>query len=81
MHEPPRLCFGAKVGIQDVRLEPGMVITIEPIVVEGDSAAVLTLDDGWTVVTANRSWAAHEERTIAITRRGCDVLTGPAIGP
>ncbi len=81
MHEPPRLCFGAKAGTQDVRLEPGMVITIEPIVVEGDSAAVLTLDDGWTVVTANRSWAAHEERTIAITRRGCEVLTAPASGP
>jgi methionyl aminopeptidase len=81
MHEAPRLCFGAKAGTQDVRLEPGMVITIEPIVVEGDSAAVLTLDDGWTVVTANRAWAGHEERTIAVTRRGWEVLTASATGP
>jgi methionyl aminopeptidase len=80
LHEPPRLCFGAALGAvgetDDVRLEPGMVITIEPIVVES-ACEVVTLDDGWTVLTANRAWAAHEERTVAITRRGCEVLTAP----
>ena len=79
MHEQPRLCFGsARTAARDgVRLEPGMVLTLEPIVVEGPPTEMVTLDDGWTVVASNRSWAAHEERTIAITRRGCDILTGP----
>jgi methionyl aminopeptidase len=78
MHEQPRLCFGAPIAAnQDVRLEPGMVVTVEPIVVEGPPAEMVTLDDSWTVVTANRAWAAHEERTVAITRRGCEVLTAP----
>jgi methionyl aminopeptidase len=81
MHELPRLCFGEKAADpprdQDLRLEPGMVITLEPIVVEGAPTELVTLDDGWTVVTANRAWAAHEERTVAITRHGCEVLTAP----
>jgi methionyl aminopeptidase len=76
MHEPPRLCFGAEAAPEDFRLQPGMVVTLEPIVRES-AAAVVTLDDGWTVVTENRAWAAHEERTVAITRRGCEVLTPP----
>jgi methionyl aminopeptidase len=74
MHEPPRLCFGAVHGADDFRLEPGMVVTLEPIVLEAASG-VVTLDDGWTVLTESRAWAAHEERTVAITRRGCEVLT------
>jgi methionyl aminopeptidase len=81
MHELPRLCFGVAAAEaprnHDVRLEPGMVVTLEPIVVEGPPTELVTLDDGWTVVTSSRAWAAHEERTVAITRRGCEVLTAP----
>jgi methionyl aminopeptidase len=36
------------------------------------------LDDGWTVVAADGSPAVHVEHTVAITRRGCDVLSAPA---
>jgi methionyl aminopeptidase len=83
MHEAPRLCFGPAAlakgvgagGREDVRLLPGMVVTLEPIVLEMDSKP-LTLDDGWTVIAAEKCWAAHEERTVAITRHGCEVLTG-----
>src|SRR5436190_1445633 len=57
MHEPPRLCFGAVHGPDDLRLEPGMVVTLEPIVLEA-AGGVVTLDDGWTVLTDNRAWAA-----------------------
>src|SRR5262245_59638614 len=60
MHEPPRLCFGAVHGPDDFRLEPGMVLTLEPIVLES-ATGVVTLDDGWTVLTENRALAAHEE--------------------
>jgi methionyl aminopeptidase len=75
LHEAPRLCFGEPPGPEDVRLQPGMVLTIEPIVVEGADASVVTADDGWTVLTSRRAWAAHEERTVAITRQRCEVLT------
>jgi len=36
---------------------------------------VRTLKDGWTVVTADEKCSAHFEHTIAITDRGCEVLT------
>ncbi len=41
-------------------------------------------DDGWTVITADGSWAAHFEHTVAITPDGPWVLTaedGPSLGP
>lgn len=61
---------------QDFVLRPGMVLTVEPILVLG-RPEVLGLDDGWTVVTADRSAAAHEERTVAVTGAGALVLTAP----
>jgi methionyl aminopeptidase len=51
-----------------------MVLTVEPALVLG-SPAVLSLDDGWTVVTVDRSAAAHVEETVAVTRAGALVLT------
>jgi methionyl aminopeptidase len=36
-----------------------------------------TLDDGWTVVTADRKPSAHFEHTVAVTENGCDILTLP----
>ena len=73
--EPPVPNFGApNVG---PRLKPGMVLAIEPMVTMG-GYAVRVLDDGWTVVTADRSLAAHFEHTVAITDRGPEVLTESA---
>ena len=46
----------------------GMALAIEPMVMLGGSDTVL-LDDDWTVVTADGSWAAHFEHTVAITPR------------
>lgn len=57
-----------------MKLEPGMVITIEPILNEG-SRFCLTLRDGWTVVTADKKLSAQFENTIAITENGYEVLT------
>jgi methionyl aminopeptidase len=56
------------------RLRPGMALAIEPMVLLGSPQTVL-LDDGWTVVTADGSWAAHFEHTVAITPDGPRVLT------
>jgi methionyl aminopeptidase len=75
LHEPPRLCFGDVAEREDVCLRPGMVLTVEPLVVEGSGAELVTLDDGWTVVAAGRELSAHEEVTLAITRCGAEVLT------
>ena len=51
-----------------------MALAIEPMIMLGDPETVL-LDDGWTVITADGSWAAHFEHTVAITADGPWVLT------
>ncbi len=56
------------------RLKSGMVFTIEPMINLGDYRCEL-LDDGWTVLTADRSLSAQFEHTIVVTREGCEVLT------
>ena len=55
-------------------LSPGMTFTIEPMVNAG-KRDVRLLPDGWTVVTADGSLAAHFEHTIAITEDGPEILT------
>ncbi|MBS0198357.1 MAG: M24 family metallopeptidase [Planctomycetes bacterium] len=76
LHEPPRLDFGPQAWMGGL-LSAGMIITVEPVVIEGtDRVNVLTLDDGWTVVTADRRWAAHHEATVQIAEDGPRVLAG-----
>lgn len=80
LHEPPRLPLAAGelerwlAERGDLVLRPGIVFTIEPIVTEGD-ARTIELDDGWTVVTADRSDTAHEERMLGISRSGTHNFT------
>lgn len=80
LHEAPEASFaGFESGqegsaCQDFVLRPGMVLTIEPVLVLGRPDTVV-LDDAWTVVTADRSAAAHEEETVAVTGTGVLVLT------
>jgi methionyl aminopeptidase len=80
LQEPPSASFPDPGGgqepstCQDFVLRPGMVLTVEPLLILG-RPVVLGLDDAWTVVTADRSAAAHEERTVAVTRSGPQVLT------
>ena len=57
-----------------LKLEPGMVFTIEPMLNAG-SREVRQLADGWTVVTKDRSLSAQWEHMVAVTPEGCDVLT------
>ncbi|EHR49011.1 methionine aminopeptidase, type I [Saccharomonospora marina XMU15] len=57
-------------------LEVGMALAIEPMLTAGSSETV-ELDDGWTVVTADGSRAAHWEHTVAVTDEGPWVLTEP----
>lgn len=59
---------------QGPKIKPGLVIAIEPMVSTG-SAAIKTLDDGWTIATTDGSLAAQFEHTIAVTNDGPIILT------
>ncbi len=73
VHEDPLIPnFGlAKTGIV---LKTGMTLAIEPMINEGDYK-VNILPDGWTIITSDGSLSAHFEHTVAITERGCEILT------
>ncbi len=73
MHLPPHVAHVADAGTGP-RLLPGMAFTIEPMVNLG-GPEVLTLDDGWTVVTADGSLSAQFEHTVLVTETGVEVLT------
>jgi methionyl aminopeptidase len=55
-------------------LQAGMTIAIEPMVTLGTDRVYMA-DDGWTVLTADHSWAAHFEHTLLITEDGAEILT------
>jgi methionyl aminopeptidase len=76
MHMDPFLPNRGTPG-QGPRLVPGMVLAVEPMLTAGDPET-RELDDGWTVVTADGSRAAHWEHTVAVTDDGPRVLTLPA---
>src|SRR5262245_46904670 len=73
MHEEPDVPNYGPAG-RGLRLREGMVIAIEPMVNAG-KAGTVTLDDGWTVVTADGTRSAHLEHTVALTDDGPQVLT------
>jgi methionyl aminopeptidase len=75
MHEEPDVPNYGRAG-HGLRLVPGMVIAIEPMINEG-TAMVRSLSDGWTVVTTDGKLSAHFENTIAITAEGPVILTAP----
>ncbi len=56
------------------KLRPGMVFTIEPMINAG-AHEWITLEDGWTVITADGSLSAQYEHTVAITDHGPEILT------
>ncbi len=68
LHEEPQVPNYGKPG-QGPRLQPGMVLAIEPMVNMGRSA-VRVLEDRWTAVTVDGSLSAHFEHTIAIQPSG-----------
>jgi methionyl aminopeptidase len=57
-------------------IEPGMTFTVEPMLTLG-SAAWEMWDDGWTVLTLDRSRSAQFEHTILVTESGAEILTLP----
>lgn len=75
MHEDPQVPNFGRPGT-GVKLRPGMVLAIEPMVNAG-TWEVRVLDDEWTVVTEDRQYSAHFEHTVAITEDGPVILTKP----
>ncbi len=56
------------------RLKVGSVFTIEPIISAG-KGSILSLDDGWTIVTADHALSAHYEETVILDENGCEIIT------
>jgi methionyl aminopeptidase len=76
MHEDPQVpnFVSGQLKRQDFRLEPGLVLAIEPMVNAG-SKSVRVLPDHWTVETKDRKPSVHFEHTVAITSNGPEILT------
>ena len=73
MHEDPSIPNFGKPGTGPLLAE-GMVLAIEPMLTAG-TYKVRELDDGWTVVTQDGSYAAHFEHTVAVTANGSEIFT------
>ena len=73
MHEQPWLANEGRPG-RGPLIQDGSVLAIEPMLTLG-SVDSFVLDDGWTVVTADGSLAAHWEHTVAATATGPRILT------
>ncbi len=74
VHEEPAIPNYRDPRAPKVRLEAGMVLAIEPMVTLGGWKVRLK-EDGWTIVTADKSLAAHFEVTIAVTETGYTLIT------
>jgi methionyl aminopeptidase len=78
-HEDPQVLHYGRPGT-GIELQAGMTFTVEPMINAG-RRDVRLLDDGWTVVTRDRSLSAQWEHTILVTDSGFEVLTlGERIG-
>jgi len=74
LHEDPQVPNYFRRGMTNPRLQPGMVLAIEPMVNEG-TPELRILDDGWTAVTADGKLSAHFEHSIAIREEGPEILS------
>jgi methionyl aminopeptidase len=74
MHEDPSVPNEGVPG-RGLPLRPGLVIAIEPMFMSGGDDRFITGADGWALITADGSRAAHFEHTVAVTEQGPVVLT------
>lgn len=73
MHQSPNVPNVGKAG-RGPKLVPGIAIAVEPMLTMGPPQTAV-LEDDWTVVTMDGSYAAHVEHTVAVTTEGPWVLT------
>ena len=74
MHEAPDVENRGRRG-KGPLLQQGVTLALEPMLIAGGRDDVFELDDDWTVVTADGSYAAHAEHTIVIGPNGPEILT------
>ncbi len=79
-HEEPQVLHYGKPGTLD-ELKPGMIFTIEPMINAGKRDIKEALNDGWTIVTKDRSLSAQWEHSVLVTETGYEVLTLSAGSP
>ena len=72
-HEEPQVLHYGKPRT-GMKLEAGMIFTIEPMINAG-KAAISQLSDGWTIVTKDHSLSAQWEHTVLVTENSFEVLT------
>lgn len=72
-HEDPQILHYGSPG-KGLKLEAGMIFTIEPMINAGKKD-IKILPDGWTVVTKDRSLSAQWEHTILVTEKSYEVMT------
>lgn len=73
LHEEPEVPNVGQRG-SGMKLRPGMVLAVEPMVNQGTDEVEL-LEDDWTAITLDRKLSAHFEHTVLITEGGPEVLT------
>ena len=78
-HEEPQVLHYGRPGT-GLKLQPGMIFTIEPMINAG-RPGIRCLADGWTIVTADHSLSAQWEHTVLVTPDGYEVLTVSAGTP
>ena len=78
-HEEPQVLHYGRPGT-GLKLQPGMIFTVEPMVNAG-RPGIRCLADGWTIVTADHSLSAQWEHTVLVTDEGFEVLTLSAGAP
>jgi len=78
-HEEPQVLHYGQPGT-GLRLQAGMIFTIEPMINAG-RPAIRELADGWTIVTKDHSLSAQWEHTVLVTEHGHEVLTLSAGAP
>ena len=72
-HQPPNILHYGKKG-EGMKLETGMIFTVEPMINEGEYNTKL-LKDGWTAVTRDKSLSAQLEHTVGVTNDGFEIFT------
>jgi methionyl aminopeptidase len=80
MHEDPHVPNEGRPG-RGLRLRPGLVLALEPMLITGGTDEYDVDPDGWTLRSADGTRAAHIEHTVAITEHGPEVLTRHVVAP
>ncbi len=78
-HEEPLVLLYGRPGT-GLKLQPGMIFTVEPMINAG-KPAIRELADGWTIVTKDHSLSAQWEHTVLVTADGYEILTLSAKAP